>query len=177
MDIKNNFTDPNELENKIFKTFESLAKEYFGWEKEEKTNTNITKEIKHRIGEVLKGHGFLVSSSEHDAEWLFDLVAYTNNDEGYLRTVELALESELSARKERDLKVDFEKLLAANCEQKIMICFAEGNFNHPSSVNNIIDHFDRFIKSFRAHAPNSRYLILIWDDYTTGDVYPHLITT
>jgi len=76
-----------------------------------------------------------VSSSEHDAEWLFDLVAYTNNDEGSLRTVELALESELSARKEHDLKVDFEKLLAANCERKVMICFAEGNFRYPSSAH------------------------------------------
>lgn len=119
--------------------------------------------------------GFTVSSTLHRAEWLIDLVAYSLNENGYLKSIEVALESELSGRKEIDLRVDFEKLLVVNSPYKIMICFAQGKNDFPNNVNTIISYFEKFVKAYIVHAPNSRYLILIWDDYTTGKLFPHLI--
>ncbi|WKV11261.1 hypothetical protein [Marivirga harenae] len=175
MEVENNKQNLDELEILIANTVVAITQEYFKMQKTQQSITNVTKEIKSRLGEAIGNMGFTVSSSLHRAEWLLDLIAYNLNDNGYLESVKVALESELSGRKKIDLKVDFEKLLVINAPHKVMICFALGKNDFPNNVNTIISYFEEFVLVYKTHSPGSRYLILIWDDYSTGQVFPHLI--
>ena len=56
-----------------------------------------------------------------------------------------------------------------------MICMAKGNYDFPNNVNSIIDLFENCVREFDENSQHSRYLILIWEDFTNGCVYPHLI--
>lgn len=114
MEVKNNTQNLNQLEILIINTVESIIQEYFKLEKDQKSISKVTREIKAKVGENISQMGFTVSSTLHRAEWLIDLVAYSLNENGYLKSIEVALESELSGRKEIDLRVDFEKLLVVN---------------------------------------------------------------
>ena len=85
------------------------------------------------------------------------------------------MESELSARNHNSLKYDFEKLLLANADMRVMICFGEGNFTFPKNINQLIDLFEKSYNSYLNLKPNSRTLLLVWDDYMTGNIFPYLL--
>jgi hypothetical protein len=53
---------------------------------------------------------------------------------------------------------------------------AEPNLIYPSNVNNRIAYFNLAVTTCQNLRPGDRVLVLIWDDWKTGVVFPHLIT-
>lgn len=174
-DVINNSESLTDLEISLWKTLERIRDEYNLLETQLKTQKWITRRIQELFGDIGFVNDYDVASSFHGCGWLYDLVWFVNNEDGYLTKVPLVLESEMSDRKYNALKYDFEKLLLANAELKIMICFGQGNFNYPANVNELINSFESSVKAFTHLSLPSRILILIWEDYMTGDIYPHLI--
>lgn len=52
---------------------------------------------------------------------------------------------------------------------------AEPNLIYPSNISNRIAYFDRAVATCKNLRPGDRVLVLIWDDWKTGEVFPHLI--
>jgi hypothetical protein len=173
--ILNNHKNLDDIESEIFNAMKSVTEDFEKLPMNERNNYWITDNIKRKIGEVGEKKGYSICSSIHDSEWLYDLIWYQNKEGGGLSKLNLALESELSNRKPAGLKYDFEKILVANSDYRVFICFNEGNFEHPNNVNRLINLFDESVSTYCNLPNNSRVLVLIWDDYNTGEVYPHLI--
>ena len=174
-EVKNNFYNLSELEKLLWTTLEKIRDEYELIPKEQKNNTWITGKIKEYFGDLDCGIACDVASSIHGGGWMYDLVWYCNNENWYLEKTVLILESELSDRSTKGLKYDFEKLLLSNADLRLMICFGAGNYNYPKNVNDLIALFEESIKVYKNIAIGSRTLVLIWEDFETGDIYPHLI--
>ena len=175
--VNNNENGLDDTEVSIVTEFRKITKRYWDYKELEndiKSNKWITSEIKRSIREIGEKE-FDVAPDEYENAWLFDLVWYTNKD-NHLEKVVLALESELSDRSKNGLKYDFEKLLIINSKYKIFICFGEGNNKHPQNVNNLITFFEECVNSYSNLNNDFRILILIWEDYQFGNVFPHLIT-
>jgi hypothetical protein len=80
-----------------------------------------TYKIKDVIGAIGENNNFAPGFEERfDIGWLYDLIWYRNNDKNQLEEVFLVLESEWSLEF-KNIKYDFEKLLVANAEYKIII--------------------------------------------------------
>jgi len=173
--LRKNDEKLTETEKSICNAMEQIVIDYDNLEKSQKTNTTITNLIKERIGNIGYDNNYDVSSSYHGDSWLFDLVWYKNNSEGFLEKVGLVLESELSNRKWDGLKFDFEKLLVANSDLKVMISFAFGNSDFPNNVNNLIELYERSVHNYNLLAKNSRILVLIWEDFVEGEIHPYVI--
>jgi hypothetical protein len=169
-DVKNNFYDLSELEKLLWSTLEKIRDEYTILSKDQKNIFWITQKIKEYYSEIEDD-----DNCDVESEWMFDLVWYKNNKNGYLEKTVLVLESELSDRSSKGLLYDFKKLLLSNAELRVMICFGYGNNNSPQNVNEIITLFEESVKAYKNIEIGSRTLVLIWDDYNSGDIYPHLI--
>ncbi|HNL84608.1 MAG TPA: hypothetical protein PKO18_05155 [Chitinophagales bacterium] len=165
----------SELEQKIQKSLERVRDEYTQLDVNLKNQKWITNKIKEYLGELGSSFGYEISSSFHNQEWLYDVVWYKNNENNILEKTILVVESELSNRSINSLKYDFEKLLLSNSDLRVMICFGQGNFNFPQNVNGIIESFNNYVTTYQNLNSGDRILILVWDDYMTGEVYPHLI--
>jgi hypothetical protein len=171
-----NNTDIDQTEQGFSDVVSNVISEYESLPKTSKTNSWITTRIKEVFGELGANNNYDVCSTIHDNEWLYDLVWYTKDtSNNKLNKVILVLESELSNRKPQALLYDFNKLLLSNSDYRVFICFNAGNYNFPDNINSIIGLFEESVASYNNLSPNSRILILIWDDYTTGKLYPHLI--
>lgn len=85
-----------------------------------------TEEIKNSLGELGRDNNFSICAStldkDYECEWLYDLVWYKENENGYLIDVPLVVESEWKTDLIKDIKFDFEKLLLAKSRVKLMIC-------------------------------------------------------
>ena len=175
-EVKNNFDNLSELEKQLWAILERIRDERNARPKDQKNKIWITQKIKEYYGELEDDDHCDVISSAHGGGWMFDLVWNKNNEEnGYLEKTALVIESELSDRTSSGLLKDFNKLLLANTDLRLMICFGYGNYNYPQNVNDIITLFEEAVKSYKNIGIGSRILVLIWDDYYSGDVYPHLI--
>ena len=174
--LKIDLLNLNEVETKIYNSFAKLVKDYFQLEKEHKSVKWLTRKLKIHIGEIGYNLKFDVASSEHNGEWLYDLVWYTDKDD-FIEDIHLILESELSDRTQIGLRFDFEKLLISKSELKVFFCLAEGNYNNPDSVLNVLNFLRKSIKSYKKLEENERVVVMIWDDYNTGLVYPFLLNS
>lgn len=163
------------IEKMIIQAFKNVTEEFGKLTDEQRTNKYITESLKKKVGEVGIHLGYEVSSSVHDSEWLYDLIWYENNGDNHLEKLVLALESELSDRSFQGLKYDFEKLLVANADFRVFICFNEGNYDYPANVDRLVAFFEAAVSSYKNLPLNSRILVLVWDDWMTGEVHPHLI--
>jgi len=83
-----------------------------------------THDIKLIIGELgLKNNQEVCASGfpdSFDNEWLYDLIWYENNEQGFLKNISLAMESEWNT-KDLNVKYDFEKLIQAKADLRLMI--------------------------------------------------------
>ncbi len=170
-----NTVNLNEEENKIF----LIVKESVEYLLENK-GVDWTKTVFERIGQLGLQKNYQVLSTIHNKEWLFDMVWCTRKDAS-LKSVELILESELSHRSNTQyglagLVSDFEKLLVGNAELRVMICCNEGNSDYPANIHRVIDVFEKSMASFITES-SIRVLLIVIDDYTSGDVVPHILTS
>ena len=166
-----------EFEQKIFDKI-SIAIDYVmslpKTDEERKSTAKITRRIKNDVAELGKEKEFETFSTEHNAEWMYDLIWFNQNNIG-LTNIELVLESELSDRNWNSLKRDFEKLLLANAKTRVMFCFNKGNYDFPKNLNNLVSSFTASFNNFGNLQNKDRLLLIIWDDYYTGKVYPFVL--
>ena len=128
----------------------------------DKTDTAWTRKIKEEIGRIGKKHDFRICASgfdgEADAEWLYDMIWYSNNQNNRLESVPLVLESEWALNYD-DIRFDFEKLLLANSPVKVMIFQ-----NYGDTVQQIFEKLQCGISEYIFGAPSIYILACYrWD--------------
>lgn len=151
----------SEIEAKVVELLDAQKQEFV-----KVSNTHITKTIKELLQKEAEIREFEVLPNGNDGQWLYDLIWYKNNNEGFLESIELILESELSYGLNH-IKYDFEKLLQAKSKNKIMICIS-GNLK----IDTIKDYCQ---KSVDAYQWENRILLLILDDHDTGNFFHFII--
>jgi hypothetical protein len=160
----------NRIEDWIAKELNKFAIKYL--ELNKKDRPPLTKSIMTIIGSYGVNEGYEVCAAGlpdlFHGEWLFDMIWYKENHEGNLKMVELVLESEMAAGIPA-IKIDFEKLLLSNSNNKIMICVAG-----TTPINEIKDYCDNAVNTYALMPKGERVLSLIWDDYHSGEFIPHL---
>lgn len=109
----------------------------------------------NKLGYITCTAGFL---GDAQREWLYDLVWYKNDEKNYLQEVPLVMESEWG-RKLDDIKYDFEKLLMANCEVKLMICQDGGE-----TLTSLVNYFESSIKAFKNSSNACIYIIAVFEN-------------
>ena len=140
----------------------------------------LTKEIANKASQFHSSNGIPLTGNSKGAggEWMFDVIWYattTIDHQNYTAEFVMACESELSDTTIGGIQIDFDKLLLVNCPYRIFICRAEQHDDSPANVNNRIAYFDHAVATCQNLRPNDRVLVLIWDDWSTGKVFPHLI--
>ena len=153
-------------ETEIIGILSQFQKDY----SEDKTLTDrpqMTSRIKKYLVDLGYKNGFGVCCSEFGDRkaWLYDLVWYKNNSEKYkehkfqiLESIPLVVESEIDARI-NEIKLDFEKLLLANSEHRLMICFLGKN-----DSDFLKQYFIDSINSYNLCKKGDRFLIAIFDE-------------
>ena len=120
-----------------------------------------TNAIKTQLRDLGWDLGYDVCTSgfngETDPEWLYDLVWYQENEQGFLMDVPLVAESEWQMRP-KDIKFDFEKLLAARANHRLMVCQCRKKFKEER-----LQYFRAAVKVYRHRLPGDRYLIALLD--------------
>lgn len=127
-------------------------------------DTVWTRAVKQVLGDLGRNMGFQVCAGgmgeEFESEWLYDLIWYSENDEGCLCSVPLVVESEWG-RQYKEIKLDFEKLLLARSQRKVMIFQATGDVK--------IEYFKKLrrgIDSFCAENISETYILACFDEST-----------
>ena len=90
-------------------------------------DTSWTKFLKDEMLSLGRKHGHLVVPNENEKQWLYDLVWFTNDQDGRLQEVTLVLESEWSTSDDWHIQEDFEKLLLAKAKLKVFIFQGHSN--------------------------------------------------
>ena len=119
----------------------------------------------HELGFKTSIGGF---PEQFEPEWLFDVVWYIENSNGQLLNVPLVVESEWD-KKYGGIKYDFEKLLLANAERRLMICQAKESYQI-----NLIENLLNAVNVYK-HNTGNRYLIAILNCDTDDKFTFHLI--
>lgn len=163
----------NDIESEIKKRFDDYSSKTLGPGKKnyDYILTKRLKEIIANFGHEMK-YKVCAGGCEgpFENEWLYE-VAWTSSNELGLKRVEMVYKSEL-AKNFNGIKAEFEKLLLANAKMKIFVCTTI-----PGMDEEIQNYFEKAIQNYEAHAPNTRFLILIWDDTDTGEFVPYLTLT
>ena len=149
------------LEKKLIRTFESLNTEALA---ADLADGEWTKLLKRKLGSLASEQGYITSTSGVDGrffgEWLFDLIWYADDSDGHLVELKLVLESEW--RTWDAIWYDFEKLLVAKCEHKVMV-FQASDKHFATYIDGMTSAIDRFYPS----VPNERYLFAGWNKTTS----------
>lgn len=161
--VSNNFTN-------LSTTFEKQISDAFSkiWDYiQEDRNSNWTKAVKKIIDIEVRtlGTNLKVAACNLDtsdcSEWLYDFVCYENNDTG-LKNVFLVAESEWRSPFTndylKDIQDDFEKLLLARCDYRLMIF--EGN--DEIDVQNSIAHLISIVQNCSLSKSGDRYMFAGW---------------
>lgn len=154
----------------IIDALNKFAIDYF--KQSNRSSTFVTQSIKEIIGDHGSKKRFQVCASGfpnffHN-EWLYDIVWYKEDKNKNLTEVELVLESEMLYGLAA-IKFDFEKLLVANANHRVMICLAGR-----TPIKEIQEYFSTAVARFKGLKKGERVLTLIWDDFETGSFYSDL---
>jgi hypothetical protein len=128
----------------------------------ERTPRQWTTQVKEDIGSLGVTHGWDVCTSgfthRFEREWLYDLIWYRNSADGHLSEVYLVLESEWNGAA-ADIKNDFEKLLLAKAELKIMVfqCFDQ-------NLSDLFELLERGIRAFEKRSANETYILAAFNN-------------
>ena len=153
----------DDVAKEIQRCLRRIAKDFAGSGNREKW----TKLIKVRLTELGRDHKFAVCASgvndkAHWGEFVYDLcwlkyVSYYDTRDpyeptDYLLRVPLVMESEWG--NEREISDDFEKILMARADLRVMI------FQHdkPADIDDITRHLTTYIRRFRPRRVADRYL-------------------
>lgn len=124
-----------------------------------------TKELKERLGELGLSAAWNCNVATggfpkyFEAEWLFDMTWYKENENGQLRELVMVLESEWT-KSYTAIKYDFEKLLICKCPLKVMICqWPKGD------LINLFEKIESSINAFGS-TNNETYLLVVLDSST-----------
>lgn len=126
-------------------------------------NSGWTKGLNGLLHDVCKRvHEGCYVASKHNVkkdttEWLYDFVCFTENDFG-LDDVLLVLESEWQHSFEQ-IKFDFEKLMLAKCNSKIMVFEASNS----EAINQIIEQLTAVVKNSKLSVAGDRYVFIALD--------------
>jgi hypothetical protein len=127
-----------------------------------------------KIKEILSNLGYdlnYISSSTYDGgEWLFDLIWFTNNQNGNFNELILAMESEWY-RNWKEINYDFNKLLTTNAIYKLMVC--------QSSVlekEGLLEKFQESLNDYNLGNKNERFLISIYNSDEESEFWHYVIT-
>ena len=115
--------------------------------------------IKKELADLGEQQGYKICTSGFDDfyndEWLYDMVWYKEDAVGKLITVPLTVESEWG-KKIDQIKFDFEKLLLANSQYRLMICQS-----YPSNIESLQDYLQQAIQDYQLNHTGDRYLVAI----------------
>ena len=110
------------------------------------------------------------SHSFSEGEWLFDLVWFRMSEEigkfNCIKSIDLVLESEISAKNFKDFKVDFDKLLLVKKATKIMIFTKVDN---SELLKEIINYGKNSVNSFTDFEKGDTIYLILFDEYYEGD--------
>lgn len=110
-----------------------------------------------------------------NTEWLYDLHWYTEADEPYLPiSLPLVVECEWSPKRKSDRKVpysgikyDFQKLLVANADLRLMIFIIKKD----NDIVELDNYFDKAINKYEHLEPGSKFLFIAFDERINGFHY------
>ncbi|HWZ21618.1 MAG TPA: hypothetical protein VNW06_03130 [Cytophagaceae bacterium] len=125
--------------------------------------------------ELRQSHG----GKYKNVEWLYDLHWYTEADDPYLpTTLPLVMECEWHQKRKGDSKVpysgikyDFQKLLVANSELRLMIFLIKKE----DDLLELDQYFDRAIENYKHLEKKSRFLFIAFDEKIKGFHYTEKI--
>lgn len=127
-------------------------------------NTTWTSELKKSLAHMGTNLGYSVCTSgfkdDYEGEWLYDMVWYKEQlKEGinYLTEVPFVAEFEWNLHFNQ-IKYDFEKLLLANAELRLFVCYV-----HPDLMQHRIDYFVNAIRNYKHGNNKDKFLIAILD--------------
>ena len=124
-----------------------------------------TKELKERLGDLGMSAAWNCNVATggfpkyFEAEWLFDMTWYKENEKGQLIELVMVLESEW-AKSFAGIKYDFEKLLISKCPLKVMICQWT-----KADIQNLFDKIESSINAFGS-STDETYLLVVLDSST-----------
>jgi hypothetical protein len=113
-----------------------------------------TGELKSRLARAGRDLGYEVRGTMGSAEWLYDL-SWVRVEDNLIRSVELVLESEWTLGAEA---YDFDKLLAARANHRVMVFTALKREGKGGSIDRLI----RRLQAFQQNRPGDRYLFAAW---------------
>jgi len=127
-----------------------------GW-----SDSACTQLVKSELCDLGKERGYTVYTNrtrEKSFEWLFDLT-WTEEDSDQLWSIPLVVESEWHRSDER-VWDDFEKLLAARAEHRLMIVWRP----RKAQAERLFENLIATIENFRLTQPGDRYLLACYTD-------------
>jgi hypothetical protein len=150
---------PATIELKICQTlYQSVIDIHAAGLKGDGTWTNF---IKRQLGQLGTAERFKVCTAgfrdDFDPAWLYDLIWYEEDEKGFLLDVPLAAESEWK-EDFKEIKYDFEKLLAVKATHRLMICQSRTKYKEDR-----LQYFRDAVKAYRRSQPADRYLIALLD--------------
>jgi len=129
------------------------------WKSEIWTSPDKNKAIKSRFqieGDKRK-YKSRPSSETKAGEWLYDFVWRQFDDQGNLLGLRLAMEIEVSAMNEKGIKYDFNKLLQADSDHKILVF----QLKTENEVYTALTNFEKSAKAYRSKM-SSKFLLCGW---------------
>ncbi len=135
---------------------------------------DFTKNLITELGRLMHENGLWYNPNATEGEWLYDFIGYDLDKDGNLISLKLCLESELSNRTKAGLRYDFQKLLICKAETKVMLAAVKKT--EAPIINSYFQDFERWVNRYNCVDKSERFLVLLWDDWTTGKLHPAIIT-
>jgi hypothetical protein len=188
--IKNSVETTDPISNHIVTTLGAYLTEFFLNECGRPKRTQIIKDALSILGdkELIDKPSYKVNANGlsdklrqenggtfKNTEWLYDLHWHTENEEPYLSTgLPLVVECEWKPKKKKDsktpysgIKYDFQKLLVANADLRLMIFIIKTD----RDLIELDRYFDLAIKSYRNLIPKSKFIFIGFDERIKGFHY------
>jgi len=138
------------------------------WKKEIWKSPEKNQAIKHKFrdeGEKL-GYKSRPSYKTGAGEWLYDFIWREFDSDNNLLGIKLAMEIEVSDMNEKGIIYDFNKLLQADSDYKILVF----QLKTESDVSNILSKIESLSKKYRAKS-NSSVLLCGWSTSLNKFIY------
>jgi len=111
------------------------------------------------------------SSETNAGEWLYDFVWREFDKQGNLLGLKLVMEIEVSDMNEKGIKYDFNKLLQADSEHKILVF----QLKTENEVVTALDNFEKSAKAYRTKI-NSKFLLCGWSTALNKFMFSDFVT-
>ena len=149
------------IEHDIVNSLKKFIDDCEEWDK----NSYWTSGVKDKLIELGHELGYLVATSKKKGkadwgEWLYDLIWYENHDSGTMRLKNMPLACEIEWDYSfGEIQHDFEKLLVARTQHRLMILQAD---NHAEIIKTF-NALDIIVDGFELKQSGDRYLYIGYD--------------